>query len=265
MHVLLAMSVTAGKVTTIRLPPMVSPSRNILRHESAAKRRAVGAFSLIELLSVMAIIGMLTAAVIPALNSIKSGGGVTSAAYDISSTLEQARAYAMANNTYVFVGLAEVSGTAAESGAQQSGSGRVVVAAAGSRDGTRSFGTGNANLVPLSKLRRFDNVHLANTVPNQDNSSRPSVADDYRAGNVAFVAERTFGWPLAGNSPTYTFSKIIQFDPRGTASVQSSARHLPQWMEIGLVPTKGDTIVQSANYAALLLDGVTGSVKIYRP
>jgi Tfp pilus assembly protein FimT len=213
----------------------------------------------------MAIIGMLTAAVLPALNSIKSGGGVTKAAYDISSVLEQARAYAMANNTYVFVGLAEVNGATAESGAQQAGSGRLVVAAAGSRDGTRSFGASNTNLVALSKLRRFDNVHLANTVPNQDNTARPAVADDYRAGHAAFIAEGSFGWPLGGGAPAYTFSKIIQFDPRGTASVQSSSRHLPQWMEIGLVPAKGDTVVEGSNYAALLLDGVTGSVKIYRP
>lgn len=265
MHVLLAMSAVVGKVTTIRLPPMISSSRNILRRETTAERRAEGAFSLIELLSVMAIIGMLTAAVIPAMNSIKSGGGVTSVAYDISSTLEQARAYAMANNTYVFVGLAEVNGNTAESGAQQAGSGRVLIAAAGSKDGTRSFGNQNANLIALSKLRRFENVHLANTVPNEENSARPVVADSYRAGNAAFAAEQTFGWPLSGGTPAYTFSKIIQFDPRGTASVQSSARHLPQWMEIGLVPTKGATVVEGANYAALLLDGVTGSVKIYRP
>ena len=244
---------------------MVTSSRYFPSRTSAADRRAASAFSLIELLSVMAIIGMLTAAVVPAVNSIKQGGGVSSAAYDISSTLEQARSYAMANNTYVFVGLAEVSGSTAESGAQQTGSGRVVVAAAGSKDGTRSFGASNSNLVALSKLRRFDNVHLANTVPNQDNSARPSVGDSNRAGNSAFVAEGTFAWPLTASTPAYTFSKIIQFDPRGTASVQSSARHLPQWMEIGLVPTRGDTVVDSANYAALLLDGVTGSVKIYRP
>jgi prepilin-type N-terminal cleavage/methylation domain-containing protein len=244
---------------------MVTSSRYPHRRVTASDRRAVGAFSLIELLSVMAIIGMLTAAVIPAMNSIKQGSGVSTAAYDISSTLEQARAYAMANNTYVFVGLAEVSGSTAESGAQQAGNGRVVVAAAGSKDGTRSFGSANSNLVPLTKLRRFDNVHLANTVPNQNNTSRPVVGDTYRAGNAAFVAEGTFGWPLTAGSPAYTFSKIIQFDPRGTASVQSSARHLPQWMEIGLVPSRGDTVADNANYAALLLDGVTGSVKIYRP
>lgn len=238
--------------------------RNPLSNPPATAGVSRRAFSLIELLSVMAIIGMLTAAAVPALNSIKDGGGVTKAAYDISSVLEQARSYAMANNTYVFVGLAEVSVLTSESAAQIPGRGRVVVAAAGSKDGTRSFGVGNGNLVALSKLRRFDNLHLADTVPNTDALSRPVVEDEYRAGNTSFAAESSFNWPLTGAS-AFTFTKIIQFDPRGTASVQSSARHLPQWMEIGLAPTKGDLVVDNANRAALLLDGVTGSVKIYRP
>ena len=65
-------------------------------------------FSLIELLVVMAIIGILAAVTIPAMNSIKGASNVTKAAYDIAGALEQARAYAMAKNTYVFVGIAEV-------------------------------------------------------------------------------------------------------------------------------------------------------------
>ena len=220
-------------------------------------------FSLIELLVVMAIIGMLSAVAIPAMSTIKGGGDLTKAAYDIAGVLEQARSYAMANNTYVFVGLAEVDASNAESSAgQQPGTGRVVLAAAGSKDGTRSFAT--SNLVALSKLRRFDNLHLA-TPTTDGNMTRPSVASEFQVGNAAFVAESSLTWPLSATSATYTFSKVIQFDPRGSAAIQSSGRSLPQWMEIGLAPARGNVAVSSANCAALLLDGVTGSVKIYRP
>ena len=231
-----------------------TPSRSVQR----------SGFSLIELLVVMAIIGMLSAVAIPAISSIKGGGDLMKAAYDISGVIEQARSYAMANNTYVFVGLAEVDASNAESAAgQQSGTGRVVLAAAGSKDGTRNFAA--ANLVALSKIRRFDNLHLADAPPNSGNMARPPVADQFRAGNAAFVAESTLAWPLSGGSPTYTFSKVIQFDPRGSATLQSSGRSMPQWMEIGLAPARGNVAASGANCAALLLDGVTGSVKIYRP
>ncbi|CAN5719782.1 hypothetical protein BH09VER1_BH09VER1_34610 [soil metagenome] len=224
------------------------------------------AFSLIELLSVMAIIGMMTVAVVPAVNSIKGGSTLTKTAYDISGVLEQARAYAMANNTYVFVGLTEVNASNSDSAlGQQPGTGRVVLVAAGSKDGTRSFGTGNSNLVALSKVRRFDNIHLDSAPPNTGNMTRPAVAAGYQAGSPSFAAESSFQWPLSGASANYTFTKIIQFDPRGTASIQSSSRTIPQWLEIGLAPSRGDTVVAEANGAALLLDGVTGSVKIYRP
>jgi prepilin-type N-terminal cleavage/methylation domain-containing protein len=228
--------------------------------------KSLGAFSLIELLSVMAIIGMMTAAAIPALNSIKGGGSLTKTAFDISGVLEQARSYAMANNTYVFVGIAEVDATNAEAASgQQPGTGRVVVFAAGSKDGTRSFGTGNSNLVGLTRLLRFDNAHLDAASPNSGNMSRPTVADGYRVANPAFAAENSFQWPLSGGAANYTFTKIIQFDPRGAASLQSSARTVPQWLEIGLAPARGTVALVEANRAALLLDGVTGSVKIYRP
>lgn len=222
-------------------------------------------FSLIELLSVMAIIGMLSAAVLPALNSIRGGGNLTKAAYDIAGVLEQARSYAMANNTYVFVGLAEVNASNDEAAVgQTSGTGRLVLAAVGSRDGTRTFAA--SNLVALSKIRRFDNVHFDSNVPQSGNLARPAVGSSYQVGNDAFAAADTLAWPLVGGPTKYTFTKIIQFDPRGTASIQSSSRNSPQWMEIGLAPAKGNQIAEAdVNRAALLLDGVTGSVKIYRP
>ena len=73
----------------------------------AGVRRA--AFTLMELLVVIAIISLLAVFTIPAISGIKGGSDVTSTAYSIAGILDQARAYAMANNTYVWVGLAEAS------------------------------------------------------------------------------------------------------------------------------------------------------------
>lgn len=224
---------------------------------------AQAGFSLIEILSVVAIVGMLSVAVVPAISGIKGGKDLTKAAFDMGSMLEQARAYAMANNTYVFVGLTEVNASNAEtSPGQQPGKGRIVMAAAGSKDGTRSLAP--TNLVALSNTRRFDNLHLEDRPTTSGNMARPDVADEFRAGNAAFQSEGSFSWPLSGAS-SYTFTKVIQFDPRGSATIQSSGRSMAQWMEIGLSPSRGETASTSVNCAALHLDGVTGSVKIFRP
>src|SRR5438094_510782 len=69
-------------------------------------------FSLIELLVVIAIIVLVTALIVPAFTSIKSASDVTTTAYTIKGVLEQARTYAMANNTYTYVGFYEEAATA---------------------------------------------------------------------------------------------------------------------------------------------------------
>src|SRR5438105_14977663 len=69
--------------------------------------RLTSGFTLIELLVVIGIIVILTALLTPAFTTLKSGSDVTSAAYTIKGVLEQARTYAMANNTYTWVGFYE--------------------------------------------------------------------------------------------------------------------------------------------------------------
>src|SRR5512133_1075758 len=65
-------------------------------------------FTLLELLIVVGIIGLLLVLIAPAFTTMKSGGDFTNAIYGIQGVLENARTYAKANHTYVFVGFAEV-------------------------------------------------------------------------------------------------------------------------------------------------------------
>jgi prepilin-type N-terminal cleavage/methylation domain-containing protein len=58
------------------------------------------AFTLIELVVVIGIIVVLTVLVAPAFTNIKRATDITSAAYTIKGVLEQARNYALINNTY---------------------------------------------------------------------------------------------------------------------------------------------------------------------
>src|SRR5882757_3831829 len=75
---------------------------------SLKQRERVSAFTLLELLIVVGIIALLLVLLAPAFTTIKSAGDVTSAVYGIQGLLENARTYAKANHTYVFVGFAEV-------------------------------------------------------------------------------------------------------------------------------------------------------------
>lgn len=213
-----------------------------------AHRHPAG-FSLIELLAVMAIITLMTAAVVPAINGLKSTGTLSSAAYEIAGTLEQARAYAMANNTFVYVGFAERD----QLDIGKTGEGQIVMAAMGSKNGSRAFDA--ANLTALTRLRKLPNVQMQDNLPNSGGMTRPAVQSSYQVGGDSFAAQDSF--TLSG----VTFTKILQFDPRGMASVQSRSTTVPQWMEIGLAGAVG----ASADSAAVVVDGVTGVAKIYRP
>ena len=107
--------------------------------------------------------------IVPAFTSLKSAGDITDAVYGIKGLLENARTYAKANHTYVFVGFAEVDASVNSSlSPQVAGNGRVAVAVVASKDGTRQFNyatsnqgsdwTANysrgANLIAIGKLQR---------------------------------------------------------------------------------------------------------------
>src|SRR5207248_822003 len=139
---------------------------------SLKQRERVSAFTLLELLIVIGIIALLLVLIGPAFTTIKSAGDVTSAVYGIQGLLENARTYAKANHTYVFVGFAEVDASVSPSASPQvPGNGRVAVGVVASKDGTRQFNyatinqgsdwtanySSGANLIAIGKLQRYEN------------------------------------------------------------------------------------------------------------
>ena len=257
----------------------------------APRSHCADAFSLIELLVVIAVMAVLAGIMVPAMSSIKGAGNVTKAAYDIKGILDQARAYAMANNTFVFVGIAEVDSSKDASAKPQVATadptigGRVAVAVVASKDGSRGYDATSAslpnpawsdtsiasNLVVIGKLQRFENLHLAplfSTIPNSGGTTRPSVSSgNYQIGNAACASVTPFDWPIGSaiGSGQYSFQKVVSFDPQGVARIQTSgnADTIVQYMEIGLQQTRGTTV--SSNAAAIQIDGMSGTTRIYRP
>src|SRR5262249_53678365 len=89
------------------------------------RRRA--AFTLVELLIVVGIIGLLLVLIAPAFTTIKGGTDVTSAAYTVKSVLDTARTYAKANDTYSWVGFYEEDVSQPSTNPPTAGTGRLVM------------------------------------------------------------------------------------------------------------------------------------------
>jgi len=258
------------------------------------------AFSLVELLVVVSILVAVMALLVPAFSGIKGGGDLTKAAYDITGTLDQARAYAMSNSTYVFVGFAEVDASVDSSAKPQVATGaapygRVAVAVVASKDGTKHYADAvsqqgadwqanygdstkpeykGAHLVAISKLQHFENLHLSGTlpVPASGAMARPVVATPYILGNADCSSQTPFTWPLGSllavaSGYQYRFDKVIQFDPQGVARIiyGNNGDSITQWMEVALQQTHGNAVSTGSNVAAIQIDAMTGATAIYRP
>jgi len=229
-------------------------------------------FTLIELLTVMAIITVILAVSTPAVNALKGSGDFSRSASQLADVLQQARTYALSHNTYVYVGLTEMDGT----NPKNSGEGRVVLMLMASKDGTRGYDVSNptplssTTLALLSKPVVLPNMHLAlstdlsaagsmATLP-QLNSQDGSL--DLGAADSATPIDRVW------NNSSYTFSKVVQFDPRGVARIHVSGgdgENVPLWIQISLQEAKGNTIPANAQEGAIQIAGVSGAVRVYRP
>src|ERR1700734_3542471 len=109
-----------------------------------SKARAQG-FSLVELLTVISIAGILAILTVPAVQGLQQAGGFNKSVYAMSDSLNLARSYALANNTYVYVGLTEVDRTQnIMTSPQNPGVGRVALSIVATKDGTSDVSSWSA-------------------------------------------------------------------------------------------------------------------------
>ena len=268
------------------LPSLTSalrPRRRLIRAEGCPpwlagaiwRRRLTSGFTLIELLVVIGVMILLTALFTPAFTNLKRAGDVTSAAYTIKGVLEQARTYAMADNTYTWVGFYEEDVSQPSTNPPTPGVGRLVISIVAAKDGVQGFDPTAAasptnrldiaRLIQVGKLIKIDNVHLPlfaipTGTPGNTFDTRPAVQNDPVVGyndsrfgelnasppNTAPVSNNgsskfPFQYPVGNPIPTaqYTFTKTLQFDSRGEARINSSY-DVRAVIEIGLLPTHGN-------------------------
>ena len=247
-------------------------------------------FTIIELIAVMTIMIAMSSLAVMAVNQLKNAGDLTRVASSLAGIFEQGRAYAMANNTYVFVGLTEVDASVSASSVPQipssnSAGGRIAVAIAASQNGTRNYDPASLSgvttlsasaLIALTKLYTYENMHILDfsgmSPPSSGGMQRNSVSTQYSLGNSSSYTATQFTWPVGATTAKYVFDRVIQFDPQGAASIAFiGGASTPQWIELGLQATHGNSIPALplsqtvGNMAAIQIDGVSGAVRTYRP
>lgn len=244
------------------------------------------AFTLLELLVVVGIIAILMVLAVPSFTKIKTGNDIATAAYAIAGVLDQGRNYAMANNTYVWVGFYEEDVTAAVSSnatPPYPGKGRVLTATVFSTDGTKIYEDGDpvAQLPPnrikqLGRLVRIEGIHLTDIgAPSSTPSTafvdsldaRPGWPYTYAGGIGAdhfnrINSDSSDATRFAFVAQNYTFSKTVRFNSRGEANLNSTYS-LKNAAEIGLKPTHGTVVDNGPNVTAIQFGGVGGNFKIY--
>ena len=223
------------------------------------------AFSLVELITVIAIIGVIATLIAPAASQFLVGSKFDQALVQVSGSLERAREHASANGTYTYVGFTDVdaAGTmavatfgSADTSAGIKGltqQGNYVLSAAPSKKGGLSL---------LDRIVRVEGCDAQDAIP--DGSALKSLQAVTAPSSSLRPSGPEFTY-VDGARGNLRFTRVVQFTPEGAARVVPAVSNA---LQLVLVPTRGDP--QSphqdvANAAAIRIAGLTGQVKVYRP
>ena len=232
-----------------RVPPQPCDRRQWL------PRRSCG-YTLVEIIAVISVIIILLALTA---SLTQRGPDAGKAAWDMAGFIEQARAYAVAQNTYVWV----MFNQANASNATQK---NTAVFAVASRNGT--YSVADTNLIQVGKMMVFQNVSLANL-------SAETYAGDQPKSGVEQLCNRTFiatggsnGFVKMKPIIDYTPNQVIRFNPEGSLEAPKgpgiSTVEMFKWIEVGLQPMRGDQEGPREGTAVLQVAGLTGQVQVYR-
>ncbi len=219
-----------------------------LPHSSSFAPRSAKAFSLLELLIVIAVIGILAVTTVPAFNAIASGHGINQAAYDVAGMLEFARAEAVTRQTYVWVGFQNTN---------VNGSLELQMAAVASRDGSGT-NTASSNLLNITKIFRLKNTSLSKW------TDLKSSTQDLLTNATTSVMENNSGVIFQVGANRFNSRSSITFTPRGEALLKGSTGPNDGYenlIDISFRQARGTTVLPDADDAAVVVDGAAGTIR----
>jgi len=223
------------------MPPSIQPVPHSIK-----------AFSLIELMTVMAILSILAVSVSYVGMSDKTSANVNHSLISLTGYLELARQTALSGNTYTYVALS----TAAD--------GSSYIALFESPSGVDEVKSGVAKVSPptvrmLANVIKLNRVTIPTSPPSANLPSLPSNALSPSSGTLPPI--------MVENSPVgpLTFDRVIKFTPQGLALIYDETP--VEWVKLVIVPQQGasSTAKEIQQASAISIAGLTGRVFVHRP
>jgi prepilin-type N-terminal cleavage/methylation domain-containing protein len=214
-------------------------------------------FSLVELLTVLVIISILTATSASVVPSLFRSSQVDANVSNLSGIFEQARETAISSNTYVYVLFTDQLTT--------SPGGGVGVVTVESQDGTDSLNNFSptlvgtlsssvsissvSNLMVLRKMQILPGIQLTSTGSITTISNLPTPGSSLQ-GSMNLI--------LTAGGSNYPFTQGVEFTPDGEARVAS-------WYDSVGFGIKSSLNSQSPDVVVMELTRLTGRLTVYRP
>lgn len=257
------------RTVELAVPPLMRTSSHSRTNtpNATAFLKVSKAFTLVELLMVMAIICLMLVAIGPSLSSLSSSSYANSIS-QIAQAFDLARQHAMAKNTYVWVGL--YNGNAGSAGPY------VALCVVESKTGTDLLdptpnavqlpsGTTGTNYTTVQKTKRISQMQLLDPgvitqtqIPSLPILSVPAVG---LTNTVGASFQITVPPPPSPYNPNEIFDHIVEFKPNGEACVLTSqpgaSPSLVGEIELGLKQWPRN------QPAVIRLNGLTGLATVY--